>query len=62
MKSRQLTFDKSLEAARAPGIDYAATGSKLRNVQMQLHVTALEWEEAATRLEELQRQQAEAEI
>ena len=56
MKSRQLTFDKSLEAARAPGIDYAATGSKLRNVQMQLHVTALEWEEAATRLEELQRQ------
>ncbi len=37
-------------------VDYAATGSKLRNVQMQLHVTALEWEEAAEALEKLQKE------
>ena len=44
----------------APGIDYAATGSKLRNVQMQLHLTALDWEKDASELEKLQQELAEA--
>ena len=44
----------------APGIDYAATGSKLRNVQMQLHITALDWEKDASELEKLQQELAEA--
>ena len=44
----------------APGIDYAATGSKLRNVQMQLHLTALDWEKDASELEKLQNELAEA--
>lgn len=36
-------------------VDLAATGSQLRSIQMQLHKTALEWEEGATALEELQK-------
>ena len=55
--------EKELNAKLAsgdPAVDYAKTGSQLRNVQMQLHVTALEWEEAAGKLEALQKELDEA--
>ncbi len=43
-------------AAAAPGLDFAALGTRLRQVQCDLHRTALEWEQKATRLEQLQNQ------
>ena len=48
-------------ASGAPDIDYATMTSNLRNVQFQLHKTALAWEEDATELEKLQNELAEAE-
>lgn len=73
LKRRVEAAEKKIEALEAeerelnamlssgdPSVDFAKTGSQLRNVQMQLHVTALEWEEAATQLEELQKQLDEA--
>lgn len=47
-------------ASGAPDLDYATLTSTLRNVQLQLHRTALEWEEDATELEKLQNELAEA--
>ncbi len=46
----------ALLSSGAENVDYAKTGSELRNVQMQLHMTALEWEEAAESLETLQKE------
>ena len=51
--------EKELSARLAsgePGVDFAQTGSRLRGVQFQLGKVALEWEEAATALEELQKE------
>ena len=47
-------------ASGAPDINYATTTSNLRNIQFQLHRTALDWERDATELEKLQNELAEA--
>ena len=47
-------------ADAVPGTDFAELSKRLRGVQHSLHVVALEWEEAATRLEALEKEQAEA--
>ena len=73
LKRRVEAAEKKIEALEAeeralnellssgsPDIDFAATGSKLRNVQMQLHLTALDWEKDASELEQLQKELAEA--
>lgn len=59
LEAEEKTLNEMLSSG-APGLDYAATGSKLRNVQMQLHITALDWERDASELEELQNELAAA--
>lgn len=59
LEAEEKTLNDMLSSGR-PDVDYAATGSKLRNVQMQLHITALDWEKYASELEELQKELEEA--
>lgn len=59
LEAQQAEISERLAAA-APGTDFADLSKQLRGVQHTLHTTALDWEEAATRLESLEKEQAEA--
>lgn len=60
LESREQELN-SILAGGSPGqVDYASLGTELRSTQFELGKVALEWEEAATRLEEMQKELDEA--
>ncbi|MEI8353129.1 MAG: ABC-F family ATP-binding cassette domain-containing protein [Lentisphaerota bacterium] len=59
LEVEQKTLSDQLTAA-TPGTDFADISRRLRGVQHSLHLAALDWEEPATQLDALEKEQAEA--